>query len=211
MKGYCFLILLFCFSTHVLGQKSKTTHSVPDYQQVAVRVSYFGENMFHPGLKMGIEYPLKVKEMIKTKKNGNTKRRGLAWIMATNLGFYRHKKNHSGLFLNGEFGGRFITHKAKKLDFALGLGYIRTILDGETFIVDDQGQVQSKSTTGQGGFMPSISIGWGQDFYWKKKSPWAWHIKGQYFFQIPYNAALLLRTGMEVGVSYRIAWRPFKA
>lgn len=209
MQNYCFLFLLFCCSTQMTAQKNKTTNPIPDYQQTAIRVAYFGENMFHPGVKIGIEYPLKAKEMIKTKKNDKVKRRGLAWITGANLGFYRHKKNHTGLFLNGEFGGRFLTHKAKKIELSIGMGYIHTILDGETFTVDSGGQVSSKGITGQGGLMPSISLGWGKDLYWKNKSPWGWHLKGQYFFQIPYNAALLLRTGIELGLSYRLAWNPF--
>lgn len=204
MKSYYIITFLLFYSTSFFAQVSKKSEIKSDYQQVAFSVSYFGENMFHPGFKLGVAYPFKVKEMIKVKADESVIRRGLAYLVGANLGMYRHKKNHTGLFLNAEIGGRFLTRKAKKIELLFGLGYLHTILDGETFTIGENGEIISKGVSGQGGLMPSIGVGWGKDYYWKNKSPWAWHVKGQYFLQVPYNNGFLLRTAIELGLSYRI-------
>ena len=72
-----FKILMFLcvlFNTALLGQKNKSLELMPDYQKWAIKASYFGEQIVHAGLKLGVEYPFSATKVIVEKKTKGQKK-----------------------------------------------------------------------------------------------------------------------------------------
>jgi hypothetical protein len=169
-----------------------------------LNISYFGEFVTHPGIKLGAEYPLALRVKEKIGSKGKQKRREHLLFTGGNLGFYRHKRNHFGAFLNAELGYRKTRTKGFKTEGAIGIGYFRTFLDGRTYEVKDNGEVETIKLAGRNKLMYSFSFGIGKDLYQKYQVPISWIVKPTLFVETPYNNGFLPHFALELGVSYLI-------
>ncbi len=173
-------------------------------QQVTVNVSYFGKTISHPGLKIGIEYPLMVVDVEKLKKSGVAIPKTKSIFLTGNLIYNHHRRYNSIVLVNTEIGYRITRKKGFKMGVLLGFGGLRTIIDEDTYQVSDQGKIKLIRHPGQWGFAPSLSFELGKDMGFQKSLPWAYHLKPSFYFQIPYNHSFLMNFVLEFGVSYRI-------
>lgn len=171
---------------------------------ISINMSYFGETITHPGLKLGIEYPVKLITTKKTKKSGKEIEKHKSLFVATNLAFYYQKRYNTGVLLNAEFGYRKHSKKGFKIEYLVGFGGIRTFLNSETFEVTENGLVEPIKFAGQFGLLPSIAIGFGKSFGQNTSKKWAYHIKPSFYFQIAKSQAVIPHFILETGIVYQL-------
>lgn len=167
---------------------------------IGVYVSYFGESITHPGLKLGMEYSIWNKTGVRNKKNGKQLPYRRELLLIGSLSGYVHPRNHVGMLLGGEIGYRNVRKKGFMYEASAGIGYLHTFLQGDTYTVNDHSKVDQVSLAGQPNLSFLLSVGIGKDYRLVHNKPWAWHIKTTAFTQYPYGSKFMYHYAMEVGV-----------
>jgi len=213
MKLRILIPLLFIFST-VLSQTEKLTKTTyKDTSQIdklSARISYYGINTFHAGLKIGVEYPIKRKIIEKPRipRKYGLKVIHKEWIASINLTGYYHKNNHTGFWLNPELSRRRTGRRGGFKEFSYGIGFLKTF-QPKTYIVNDDGSVDKVFMPGHGFFTISLGIAYGKDYSVKKNKPLCLYIKPNYYLIFPYNTLFNMGFGFEVGITYKFLSNPF--
>ena len=180
------LVILALVSTDRVGYAQST-------KQPVLTFSYFGEYIGHPGFKAGINVPL-------SGRHQPGKRHSLL-LGGGNLGAYYHKGNHTGIFLEGELGYRFVTKGGFKLETFLSAGYHRSFIDGPVFTVNASDEVTQKQLAGQNTMSVSWLFGLGKQF---KNSPFGWHLRPGFMIRTPHNSSVLPHFFIETGITYTL-------
>jgi hypothetical protein len=167
-----------------------------------ISVSYFAEYFMHYGIKIGTEYPLWSHEKIKVRKNLKEIHKNKSVFVTGNIGCYVQKRYHVGLFVNSELGYRKTRSKGISCEWLLGLGYLHTFLQGDTYQVNDDGSVERVKLAGQSNLMALLAFGVGYNFNYYYHKPYAFHLKPGFFIQYPYNTAIAVRPTIDLGVFY---------
>ena len=141
MKKCLFLLLMIGIAHSVFGQENQ--------KPIAINVSYFGETLIHPGFEIGYEDNF-YKQFNYT----------------VSIGTYAHQRHHTGLFLNAGFNWRYTLPVGYSMEFGAGLGYLHTWQHGgETYTVDKNGNVSTKTVLGYPSFMPHFALKAGATYY----------------------------------------------
>jgi hypothetical protein len=193
-KKALFLSLTFFYFTLIQAQNNVVL------PQTSIKAAYMG-SIVYPGFKVGIERPYKVIQVDKTRKSG-TKTILKEHSLTFNLGYYHHETFHTNIYLLAEWQLRKQRSKGWFTEFAPGLGYSRTFLDGTAYRVDDNGQVTKMSISGYNYAMLSIAGGFGYDFSKQKDLPIKAYFKPSLIVMAPYNTFIYFRPTVEVGVVY---------
>lgn len=196
-----FYLLLCC----ILSTEGLLAQGLKD---LTINVSYFGESITHPGLKVGIEHSLWENSFQKTTSKGNQFNKKQSLFLSSNVGFYHHRRFHTALFVNGELGYRKVKKRGFKAEMLVGVGIMRTFLSGNTFSVLENGEIELQRGAGQYGFMPSLAVAFGKDLSFTKNRNWAFHIKPSIYFQVPYNHTILPHFALETGITYAFKSKP---
>jgi hypothetical protein len=179
-------------------------------QTLPINISYFGESAYHPGLKVGIEYNLLESEKTNprwlfnrnNKIGPKVKTREL--FVTGNLGFYNHPNNHSGLFLTSEIGYRRTAQKRGFfLESSLGIGYLQRIYNIDTYQLGTNGQPVDLGTAGQGQFLTTFSVGFGQDLSFRRGIPLSWFVKPTAMLAAPQAHTAVPNAALEIGLRYK--------
>lgn len=190
-----FFILLGLFS--LLSAKAQNATELP---QTGIKAS-LDRNFKSTGFAIGIEKPYKVTQVEKQKKWGvKTILKERYW--AFNVGFYHQNTFHDNLYLLAEWQMRRQKSKGWFFEFAPGVGYSRTFLDGTTYQVVDNGEVTHKSISGYNYALLSLTGGVGYDFSKKMDTPIKVFLKPNLSFFAPYNSSLYMRPSMSLGIVY---------
>lgn len=193
-----FLIITFILSIHqVFAQDTLLNSKIQ-----GISISYFGEYLTHYGIKIGTEYSLKITNKTKIKRNSKEIPKRKEHFITGNIGSYVHKRNHVGLFINSEIGYRRTRNKGFKYEFLIGVGYLHTFLQGDTYTVSDDGAVDKVNLAGQSNLMIPISCGLGYDFNYHYKKPFSLSLKSGFFIQYPYSHAIVIRPTIDLGLFY---------
>jgi hypothetical protein len=166
-----------------------TIHSIygQGRENIPINVSYFGETIIHPGIEIGYE---------------NTFFKSFNFTIS--IGTYIHQRNHVGLFINTGFNWRHTFPIGYSMEFGLGLGYLHTWEHGgDTYIVDDNGNVSVKTKYGHPHFMPIIKLGLlGWDFRQKMNIPIRLNCDVIIFGQYPFNNYIMPHAALKFGATY---------
>ncbi len=193
-----FLFVALILSIHqVFSQETLLNNKIQ-----GISISYFGEGLTHYGIKIGTEYSLKITNKTKIKRNSKEIPKRKEHFLTGNIGSYIHKRNHVGLFINSEIGYRKTRNKGFKYEFLIGIGYLHTFLQGDTYTVSDNGDVEKVNLAGQSNLMIPLSFGLGYDFNLHHKKPFSLYLKPGFFIQYPYNHALVIRPTIDLGLFY---------
>ncbi|MBN2263896.1 MAG: hypothetical protein JW735_13330 [Prolixibacteraceae bacterium] len=182
---------LICISLFCYAQKENKS---PTF-----KISYFGEMITHPGLKFGVEHQLFLKESRKKQKEIKHQ-----IISCLNIGGYTHFKFNTNLFLNTEIGYRHTCSGGFIYETMIGIGYLRTFINGKTYTVTNNGSISEIFLAGSNSFMPSFSLGFGADVKNKNNCIKAWYIKPVLFLQMPYNSSILPHLAIETGINFQL-------
>ncbi len=207
------LIFIILFSYKMTGHSQSSTGHLPE-----LKVSYFGNNLFRPGMSVGMAFPFSGKKKYIEKshrKNGQYILTKLHYLkIGSNFSFYHHYKDHNGFLLNTELtwhrikNKSFSTHKYKHLELSVGLGYFRYQLFGTTF---QQENDSFEKINGNGNaFMPSLSLAWGKNIRAFKNVDMRYFIKPSVLFEIPYSSGIKINPAIEIGIISKINFKNTK-
>lgn len=187
-----YLCLLFLGVYYPLNaqQENEAVHTA--------NISYFGNSITRPGLKLGFEFILTGKQAHKT-LNGKAVYRQITFN--PNLGFYHHPENHTGVFVNSEIGYRFIRPKGLLMQFSVGAGYLRTFLAAKTYEINSQGEIQRIKLAGSNQFMPCINLTIGKVMKGNNRLIVSYFGRVGTFLQYPYNSMWLPNLVLEAGIA----------
>lgn len=180
-------LLLFSSTFWLLNMQAQTR----DYQPY-FSISYFGLLGTHPGLRIGVAYPV-----FQVNKQDLALKRDEVLVGAYLL-FYYHRRNQLGL--GGDFQFSFRSQRAKGMhkEIAFGLGYLRTFLPNRVYSFD-QPHPPEKST---GQFLKMLSLGLGKSFDPKIGSNF-WMIKPTLMHLKPFNTGTTLNFALDAGVYFQ--------
>jgi hypothetical protein len=202
MRSYWFIVVLNLMTLIGLGQKDTTKPTIPMQFEFAkpkmlvpISVSYFGNMIVHPGVKIGADYTLLYIQKNKEKKK-KIKVIGKMLYAQPNLSFYVHPKSHSALQTNLELGWRRI-NRILYTEYSLSMGYMRRFNIGETYVTDAEGNVTDiKNGTSRGYFTTGLSAGIGKNI----------RIRNNQYFALFTRLNALLITGYNAGVAVDASW-----
>lgn len=162
-----------------------------------ISVSYYGNLITHPGIKIAIDKNLFAIEKLKPKKNKTVVKLLYA---QPNVSFYAHPKSHSGLLVALDLGWRRYGNRLFYTDIAIGAGYLRRFNLGETYVVDADGVVtEAKKGTSRGYFTPSASFAFGKAFNTKQEKNFSIFTRVNSNFVIGYSAGTNVELSIELG------------
>jgi hypothetical protein len=180
-------------------------------QQLSLNLSYFGETVIHPGIKVGLSYTFWEKE--KSRKHWFKGRQGRLgpkirkhqFLVGANVAFYNHANNHTGIQQDINFGWqRTNMRRGTMIGAQLGLGYQARFYNIPTLELGENGEPNQIAAAGRGHFAPSISVLWGKDLRVKGDKPISWYIKPNLFFLAPYNHTGVVNLALDLGISYHL-------
>lgn len=158
-----FCSFLFCLSLAGYGQW---------LNNLTYNTAYYGENLTHPGIKIGAEhvYKYKMKEgrkFVRTDREEFTEhvmeRRPFRQKgVRANVGFYFHRYNHTGFSVSAEIVKRRITRRKWTREFTAGLGYLRNMYFVPVYEVSDEGEVTKVPLPGEIIFLRNSPHFWGR-------------------------------------------------
>ncbi len=196
MKYILFLVLNISL---VFGGFSQKKDSNP----LAISASYYGDNGFHPGIKLSGYYDIlnyeKSKERIfkKSQQKKGNKVKLKTYFGQLSLGAYSHANNHNGWFAN--IGGgyeRINTRQGRLFGYSINIGYLFRDYKFDTFELSENG-FEKISLAGSGGILLSFAPHFGRDLSIKTNIPLKVQVKPvlqlmQYNHGLAPNAALEL-------------------
>lgn len=199
MKKLFLGILLICSLNFLYSQDIDTTLTDP---KLAFHLSYYGNNIWNPGIKTGFEYLLKTNKKYIIRKSGETEIKRIKkghYLLEGNLGFYWDPRSHVGAFTY--YGVSWRRTRPRGFRFKVGLsplGYYRSFLP-DTYEVDDAGNVTEVSFPGNNYYAPVVTLGIGKDRRAKENRPVSWHLNINAMFLMPYNNAFVPLLHLELG------------
>lgn len=188
-----FILLFLAATTIAQGQNLRPQ---------SVYVSYFGETVTHPGLRVGASYQLKAWEKTKTKKSGKEKLIHKSIDLSPSVGFYYHKDYQTGIFVLPELSYSRKNVKGNYITFGIGAGYMRTFIPS-VYEQNSNGDIE-KINGGYNYFVTNYSIAFGKDLSHKENLPDNIFIKPQLLNSIPNYSNSVWAFALELGVSYKL-------
>ena len=162
-----------------------------------IRAAYYGETITHYGLKVSYERPI-----YSYMKASNSIRK--EFLFVPGLAIYRHPANHIGVIISPELAYRRTGKRGGQFEVAISPGYFRYFLEGSTFEAGQDGKFRQVPMAGGNAFLPTISVGWGNDMSVRHQIPLSWYTRLNLMQQRPYNATALMRFGIECGIIFPI-------
>ena len=169
-----------------------TPYTIPE---IRVSLSYFGELLVHPGIRLGVEIP--ISQSATASSLGNR-----AWVVGGHLTTYRHARNHRALIISGSISRERINQAGLMSDIRLESGYMASFVDGESFSWQNGEILESGS--GSSHFYAGINGSLGWDFNKKSDLPMSVRLRPHLFIQAPFNSSLLLRAAGELQFTYHL-------
>lgn len=150
---------------------------------------YFGHTLTHPGIVLEFELEKKITEK-------------MSLPFRFDLGYYRHPRNHDGLFFDFNFGSRRYFENGLFIEQSIGIGFLETIMNEDVFEVDDNGTVTSVSKFNEPDFMPSITLGLGYNMTKSKETLNALWIRPKIFWQVPHKSSAVFHPVVQFGFTH---------
>lgn len=168
----------------------------------SISVSYFGEMITHPGLKLSANFNLKEWSKMKNADKKHSKELGKSLVLSPAIGFYYHRRYQTGLFLIPEGKYRSLNQKGLFHEFGLGLGYLRTFVPN-TYEVTGNDEVR-KVSAGHNYFATNFFFTIGKDLGVAKEMPIAYFIKPQLMYAVPNFPKGVGYFVLEIGITYSL-------
>ena len=222
--NYTLWILCYCFPFLVYSQTTSIDSLQSDYKLDAVdstkatqitgdanyslTISYFGNMVFHPGLRTNLEKKWKVKHKHKLKskkrKGEFTLSKSRELVPTTGIGFYIHPRHYGALFVDGGLKFRKSRSKSykktiKRWHLGTGMGIYRSFLP-ETYKVTDD-KVKKVFLPGRIYFYPYFEFGLERS--WRRNPNHASFFSVNTLFLMPYNTTIMPLLNLQIGYRFK--------
>jgi hypothetical protein len=188
-----FVVFIFLLLQHLPGE-AQTEGSDSPYRY---SVAYFGNNLWNPGLKVGVEYPWKeIANVVKQEVEDNFPKK--EWVPAANIGLYLDPGSHAGLFTNAGIGYRRTNAKGSARFASLHpAGIYRSFLT-ETYRYSEQDGVERVPLPGNFYFAPAFSLGIGK--FTNPALQSGWFTQLTLITLVPFNHWIMPLINLEAGI-----------
>lgn len=192
MKKELFLLIVGMCFTGMLGAQSAKISS-------NLKLAY-NATIIYPGFRVGVEYPIKRIDVTKHRKKRSVRHFSKHRYLSGEVGYYHHKTFHDNIYLL--FGWQMRKQRPRGFftEFSPALGYSRTFLGGETYRVDDAGNIKLLKLAGYNYAMLAIGGGCGYSF----KSRVSAYFRPSLLTMFPSINHVYIRPTVELGV----IWQP---
>jgi hypothetical protein len=171
--------------------------------QNSISLAYFGETITHPGLKVGISFPLYEWEKHKMLRNGREKLLAKRIDLSPQLGFYYHQDYQTGLFVLPELSYNRQNAKGNYTALGLGTGYMHTRVP-RVYDFDANGEIE-QVRSGHHYFISNYFATFGKDFSVKKGIPFSIYAKPQLMHALPNAGKGIWYFVLELGLSVKMS------
>ncbi|PHN07907.1 hypothetical protein [Flavilitoribacter nigricans] len=180
--AYMTALLFSCLLTHLSAQSN-----------LKAGVAYFGHTLTHPGGVLELELEREFSE-----------RASLPFRI--DLGYYRHARNHDGLFLDAHIGLRQYARSGFFWEESIGIGILQTMLNGEdgVFEVGEDGTVRRGSVFNQPDLMPSVTLGLGWDLTHRQDRKTLLWLRPKLYWQYPQKLVSVYHVAVQAGFSWQL-------
>lgn len=163
-------------------------------------VSYYGEMITHPGLKINVDYPLKEWGKTKVPNKGASFPVTKGFFISPSIGLFYHRRYQTGLFFFPEIKYKRQNPKGRFFELGIGAGYLRTFIPN-TFEVNGNSEVNS-THAGSNYFATNYFFAFGRDLRIKENLPIGYFIKPQLVYVIPNFPNGTTYFILEIGIKY---------
>jgi hypothetical protein len=166
----------------------------------SINVAY-NASIIYPGIRAGIEYPVKQIDFTRYRKHKPALKRVKTRMLTAELGYYHHATFHDNIYLLFGYQMRRFGKKKWFSEFSPSLGYSRTFLGGETYVVDDHtGVVHLKKLAGYN--YAILALGGGLGYVYSPKT--SGYLRASLLTMFPSNNYVYLRPTLELGAILKL-------
>ena len=187
MKQLHILILALTLSFGLYGQQDITN-------RVNFSISYFGILGTHPGIKVGVQYPLTNSVEIPVDRLDQI-------VAGSNLMIYFHRNNQLGIGLDAELGFRSRRRGGVNYELFFGGGYLRTFLPRKMYDFDEPDGFRLRRFKGSGHFLKKVGFGLGAQSGRDLDSNF-WSIRPTFLHIKPFNTSFTYNFAIDAGISF---------
>ena len=199
MKLRLFLLCLLPTAPAAVAQPSHPAELVP---RSANLVLASNSSLIYPGLKAGVELPLRTVAITRPRKAGAPKVFTRDQFLTTSANWYHHPTFHDNTYLTLGLLNRRTAASGFFRETSAEIGLSRTFLGGTTYRVTDEGRVSIEKAAGHYYGVGMVGAGLGYDFSQTGTLPLALYSKLNLLVLFPYNSTLYIRPTLEVGLAY---------
>jgi hypothetical protein len=160
---------------------------------IQFNIAYFGILGTHPGIKLGLQYPLANLQQAQNMDQLNQ------IVGAANVIFYYHRRNQMGTGFNLELGFRSRQQDGLNKEFFIGAGYIRTFFPNTVYDFDGESGMTVKKTLGRSHLLKTASIGLGRNINGDLNANF-WTVKPTLLHFRPFNRKGVFNFALDAGV-----------
>lgn len=196
IKTFLFLLIA---ANYLIAQEKE--QDFPEKRPLPISISYFGNNLFYPGLKVSLEgFPFGKERIQRDLEAGRVK--VFKFMSLTSIGSFVVPRTQTSLFLNTEAGMRLTFRNGLKMELFTGLGYMRVFNAGKTYKQNESGGFDRVFLAGRNYIVQNLTYGFGWDLFNKKGKPLSFHIRPSLYFLVPYNTLYNVLINVEIGATY---------
>jgi hypothetical protein len=182
-KIYFLLAALVIFS--VSQKMNAQTH-------LNVGGGYFGHTVTHPGVVIEIERERMFSE-------------NASLPIRLDVGFYVHSRNHTGLFIDLNYGFRRYFKSGLFLEESVGIGILQSFVHSDAvYQVDESGTVSEASRAYSPDFMPSLTLGIGYNLSKGSGTQNLIWLRPKISWQLPHKTTASFHPAMQLGFTHTI-------
>ena len=158
-----------------------------------VGAGYFGHTASYPGIVLEAEW-----------ETNFTPKASLP--LRIDVGFYVHKRYHTGIFADVNYGFRQYFKSGIYLEESIGVGVLAAFLSNDgTYEVSETGELSEVSNFSSVDFMPSITLGIGYNLTKEKERSNIIWVRPKLFWQYPHKTTSTYNGAVQIGYSRTIS------
>jgi hypothetical protein len=199
------MLLIASFGSSAQEQPTKVIDQRFQSGGLPFYVSYYGNFLTHPGIKMGLDWNLFMIEKTKEKRRRpKTIRKVL--LVTPAISYYTHNASHNGLLASTDLAWRRYSKNLFYREISVGVGYFKRYNAGDTWDVMEDGAVTNVGASSRGYFSPSVSLSLGKRFNKQDPSPISVFTKLNSNLLVDYNASMSVELSVELGLRIIRGW-----
>ncbi|MEE9385519.1 MAG: hypothetical protein V3V08_19085 [Nannocystaceae bacterium] len=174
------------------SEEPQTTKELSPWR---ITAGYYGDVATHPGGYAGFSW--------RAAEAGR-----FSFSLGADLGSYHHRRNHTAVFLRGNFASRVTFESGILIEPRFVLGYAHTWADGDGyFVVDDEEMLRQRTPIGAPNVIYGMGLGFGFEIQEGRMAGLAFMIRPEVLGRAPYNSYALSQFSLLAGVEWRFGGR----